>query len=55
MTIEEKASGRVIGSSRYYEWNPEISEISIGYTFIERDHWGTGTNTELKELMLNHI
>lgn len=55
LVIEEADSGRVIGSSRYYEWTPETSEISIGYTFIERRHWGIGTNGELKLLMLNHI
>lgn len=55
LVIEESDSGRIIGSSRYYEWNPDAKEISIGYTFIERSHWGVGTNRELKELMLNHI
>lgn len=55
LVIEESDSGRIIGSSRYYEWNPDTKEISIGYTFIERSHWGVGTNQELKELMLNHI
>lgn len=55
LVIQESDSGRIIGSSRYYEWNPDTREISIGYTFIERNHWGVGTNRELKELMLNHI
>lgn len=55
LVIEESDGGRIIGSSRYYEWNPDTKEISIGYTFIERSHWGVGTNRELKELMLNHI
>jgi RimJ/RimL family protein N-acetyltransferase len=55
LVIEEFDSGRIIGSSRYYEWNPDTKEISIGYTFIERSHWGVGTNQELKELMLNHV
>ena len=55
LAILEKASGRIIGSSRYYEWNPDANAIAIGYTFIERNHWGTGTNRELKQLMLAHI
>ena len=55
LVIEEAGSGRIIGSSRYYEWNPDAGEISIGYTFIERSHWGDGTNQELKALMLKHI
>jgi N-acetyltransferase len=55
LVIEEKVTDRIIGSSRYYEWNPASRELSIGYTFIERRHWGIGTNRELKDLMLNHI
>ncbi|GAB5452901.1 MAG: GNAT family protein [Halioglobus sp.] len=55
LAIAEKATDRIIGSSRYYEWNPVSKEISIGYTFIERRHWGVGTNQEFKDLMLNHI
>jgi RimJ/RimL family protein N-acetyltransferase len=52
--VEEKASARVIGSSRYYEWDPARREVAIGYTFLIRDHWGGGTNAEMKKLMLNH-
>jgi RimJ/RimL family protein N-acetyltransferase len=55
LAIEEKNTGRIIGSSRYYQWNPDTREISIGYTFLERPHWGAGTNRELKALMLEHI
>lgn len=55
LVIEENGTGRVIGSSRYYDWDPTKKEICIGYTFIERSHWGKGTNTELKDLMLGHI
>ena len=55
LAIEENDTGRIIGSSRYYEWKPDTKEVSIGYTFIEREHWGAGTNRELKDLMLKHI
>lgn len=55
LAVEEKNTGRIIGSSRYYEWRPDSDEISIGYTFLERNHWGDGTNRELKDLMLAHI
>ena len=55
LVIEEIATGRVVGSSRFYEWRPDSNEISIGYTFIECSHWGSGTNRELKALMLDHI
>ena len=32
----ERASGRLIGSSRYYGYDAELSEIEIGWTFIVR-------------------
>ena len=55
LAIEETTGGRVIGSSRYYDWNPDTREVSIGYTFIECQYWGSGVNAELKRLMLSHI
>ena len=50
----ENGSGRVIGSSRYYEWDEVKREIAIGYTFLIRDHWGGRSNAEMKKLMLDH-
>jgi RimJ/RimL family protein N-acetyltransferase len=46
--------GRVIGSSRFYEYNPAESEIEIGWTFLARSHWGGKYNGEMKRLMLEH-
>ena len=54
LAIEEAATRRVIGSSRYYDWNPDAREVAIGFTFIARDHWGGTTNAEVKRLMLDH-
>jgi len=50
----ERASGRLIGSSRYYGYDAKKSEIEIGWTFLIRDHWGGATNREIKRLMLDH-
>lgn len=50
--VIDGSSGRVIGSSRYYDWNPVLREIAIGYTFLARSHWGGDANRELKRLML---
>lgn len=55
LAVVENISGRLIGSSRYYEYDAEKSEISIGYTFLEPSHWGAGKNSEIKSLMLEHI
>lgn len=54
LVITDNASGRVIGSSRFYEWNPATQEVAIGFTFLARSHWGGATNRELKRLMLEH-
>ncbi len=50
----ERATGRLIGSSRYYGYEPEGSEIEIGWTFVVREFWGGATNREVKRLMLDH-
>src|SRR6201995_4358882 len=50
----DRASGRLIGSSRYYGYEPERSELEIGWTFIARSHWGGAANREVKRLMLDH-
>ncbi len=52
--VVENDTGRIIGSSRFYEYDREQAEVAIGYTFIERAHWGGPTNREMKALMLNH-
>jgi RimJ/RimL family protein N-acetyltransferase len=50
----DAADGRVIGSSRYYGYSPERSEVEIGWTFLARSHWGGRYNREMKRLMLRH-
>jgi len=45
---------KIVGSSRYYGFDQETSEIEIGWTFIARSHWGGAVNAEVKTLMLDH-
>jgi RimJ/RimL family protein N-acetyltransferase len=47
-------TGRLIGSSRYCAYNKDTKTISIGYTFLSRDHWGSTFNPALKRLMLDY-
>ena len=47
-------NGEVIGSSRYYEYDPAKKSIAIGYTFLARKYWGTAYNKVMKTLMLDH-
>jgi RimJ/RimL family protein N-acetyltransferase len=50
----DRATNRLIGSSRYFGHEPELSEIEIGWTFLARSHWGGRANREVKRLMLDH-
>ncbi|HEV7232345.1 MAG TPA: GNAT family N-acetyltransferase [Bacteroidia bacterium] len=52
--VFDNKTEEAIGSSRYCEYNPEEQSISIGYTFLARDHWGGLYNPALKALMLDH-
>jgi N-acetyltransferase len=45
---------KVIGSSRFNDYNEAQSEIEIGWTFLARSHWGGTYNGEMKRLMLEH-
>lgn len=53
--ITDKASGKVIGSTRYYDYEPLDNSLFIGYTFYARDYWGKGINAEVKKEMLDYI
>jgi RimJ/RimL family protein N-acetyltransferase len=50
----DRASGKVIGSSRFHGFDPVAREIEIGWTFLARDYWGGSYNLEIKRLMLDH-
>ena len=50
----DRSTRQLIGSSRYYGYDAERSEVEIGWTFIARSHWGGKTNREIKRLMLDH-
>ena len=54
LTILDKASGRIVGCSRYHDYQPGESRVEIGYTFLVRSCWGGAVNGEVKRLMLNH-
>jgi RimJ/RimL family protein N-acetyltransferase len=52
--VIERATGRVVGTSRYYDLDEAKSEVAIGFTFLVRELWGGSYNRELKTLMLDH-
>ena len=48
----DRATGQIIGSSRYYWSDPDSDELEIGWTFLARAYWGGVYNREMKRLML---
>jgi N-acetyltransferase len=52
--VIDRQTQEIIGSSRYFGYEPEISEIEIGWTFLARGYWGGAFNREMKRLMVGH-
>jgi RimJ/RimL family protein N-acetyltransferase len=52
--IIDRKTQRIIGSTRFYGFDPKKSEIEIGWTFLARRYWGGRYNAEMKRLLLNH-
>lgn len=50
----ERASGRVIGSTRFGNMDAANRKVEIGWTWIARSWQRTAVNTEAKYLMLRH-
>lgn len=53
LVVIEKASGAVVGSSRFQ--NHQAADggvVEIGWTFLARRLWGAGYNAEMKRLMV---
>jgi RimJ/RimL family protein N-acetyltransferase len=53
--VVKNDTGRVLGSTRYYDHNEAERSILIGYTFYGRSSWGKGINPMVKKMMLDHI
>jgi N-acetyltransferase len=54
LAVIDRASGSIIGGSRYANFVPDRNEIEIGWSFLSREYWGGATNREMKTLMLTH-
>src|SRR5438094_7512743 len=52
--VIDRSSQQIIGSTRFYGYDPEKSEIEIGWTFLARKYWGGSYNREMKALLLTH-
>jgi RimJ/RimL family protein N-acetyltransferase len=54
LIVLDRKTGEVIGSSRYFGWDPVESVVEIGWSFLARTYWGGIYNGEMKRLMLEH-
>jgi RimJ/RimL family protein N-acetyltransferase len=59
LAVIEKASGAIVGSSRFQGYEPADANglggsVEIGWSFLARRLWGKGYNAEMKRLMLAH-
>jgi RimJ/RimL family protein N-acetyltransferase len=54
LVVIDRKTQQIIGSSRYFGFEPGKREVEIGWTFLARSHWGGTYNGELKRLMLDH-
>jgi RimJ/RimL family protein N-acetyltransferase len=55
LAIVDKATGRVIGSSRFQDYDHTgEGQVEIGWSFLDRSYWGRGYNAEFKRLMLEY-
>lgn len=54
LTVLDAVTGAVRGSTSFYDWDPRIGRVEIGYTFYDPHWWGTANNPACKLLMLTH-
>ncbi len=54
LAVIDRATGNIIGGSRYANFVADRNEIEIGWSFLARDYWGGAYNREMKTLMLTY-
>jgi RimJ/RimL family protein N-acetyltransferase len=54
VTFAVAAAGREVGSTRFLAHEPDHKRVEIGWTWLARDAWGTGANSETKFLLMRH-
>jgi len=52
--VVRDVNGTVVGSTRFYDLDPSVPRLSIGYTWYAPSVQRTGLNTETKLLLLTH-
>lgn len=53
--VIEKETKKVMGSTRFYDYDEVEKSIFIGYTFYAKKYWGKNINPQVKRIMLDYI
>ncbi|MBI3133798.1 MAG: GNAT family N-acetyltransferase [Bacteroidetes bacterium] len=52
--VIDSKTGNVIGSTRFYDYDPGTGTILIGYSFLAKNYWGGIYNPAMKKLMMDY-
>ncbi|OOG43414.1 GNAT family protein [Rhodanobacter sp. C05] len=52
--VRERSSGEIVGTTRYYDFVPELPRLAIGYTWYAKRWQKSHLNTACKRLLLRH-
>jgi RimJ/RimL family protein N-acetyltransferase len=52
--VRDRRAGAIVGSTRYYDFNPEVPRVLIGYTWYAASRQHTHVNTACKLLLIDH-
>ena len=52
--VREKTSGQIVGTTRFYDFAPELPRIAIGYTWYAKRWQKSHLNTACKRLLLKY-
>ncbi|MFF2363696.1 GNAT family N-acetyltransferase [Streptomyces sp. NPDC058122] len=54
-TVEDLASGSVIGMADYRDLDPYVGVATLGVTIGEREFWGRGHGSDVLRLLVDHL
>ncbi len=52
--VIHEPTGKILGSTRYLDMQPQNRKLEIGWTWYVPEVWGTGVNAVCKYLLLQH-
>lgn len=53
MTVVEKASGIMIGTASFVDYNPTYKTVTVGYS-LDSDYWNRGYGTEISKALIEY-